>query len=136
MSESNDVNINNSVVNGIHISEDVYSSIVSSTVLEIEEVVQFANSGIVGGLANLIGKKTSDSPIHIDIDEESSDITVTINLVIKYGVFIPKVVENIQKKVTTSIKEMTGQTVSSGNVRIHNIVRVEDIVEEVAEEEA
>ncbi|MDD7983848.1 Asp23/Gls24 family envelope stress response protein [Lentisphaera marina] len=136
MSESNDVNINNSVVNGIHISEDVYSSIVSSTVLEIEEVVQFANSGIVGGLANLIGKKTSDSPIHIDIDEESSDITVTINLVIKYGVFIPKVVENIQKKVTTSIKEMTGQTVSSVNVRIHNIVKVEDIVEESAEEEA
>lgn len=136
MSESNDVNINNSVVNGIHISEDVYSSIVSSTVLEIEEVVQFANSGIVGGLANLIGKKTSDSPIHIDIDEESSDITVTINLVIKYGVFIPKVVENIQKKVTTSIKEMTGQTVSSVNVRIHNIVKVEDIVEEAAEEEA
>ena len=84
------------IKNGIHISEDVYSSIVSSTVLEIEEVVQFANSGIVGGLANLIGKKTSDSPIHVDIDEESSDVTVTINIVLKFGVFIPKVVENIQ----------------------------------------
>ncbi|EDM29387.1 hypothetical protein LNTAR_23394 [Lentisphaera araneosa HTCC2155] len=136
MSESSDVNLNNSVKNGIHISEDVYSSIVSSTVLEIEEVVQFANSGIVGGLANLIGKKTSDSPIHVDIDEESSDVTVTINLVIKFGVFIPKVVENIQKKVTASIKDMTGQTVSSVNVRIHNVVKVEDVEEQEVEEEA
>jgi len=136
MSESNDVNINNSVRNGIHISEDVYTSIVSSTVLEIEEVVQFANSGIVGGLANLIGKKTSDSPIHIEIDEETSEVTVTINLVIKFGVFIPTVVEDIQKKVTTSIKNMTGQIVASVNVRIHNVVKVEDIVEEEVEEEA
>jgi uncharacterized alkaline shock family protein YloU len=136
MSESNDVNINNSVRNGIHISEDVYTSIVSSTVLEIEEVVQFANSGIVGGLANLIGKKTSDSPIHIEINEETSEVTVTINLVIKFGVFIPTVVEDIQKKVTASIKNMTGQIVASVNVRIHNVVKVEDIVEEEVEEEA
>lgn len=123
------------VRNGIHISEDVYSSIVSSTVLEIEEVIQFANSGIVGGLANLIGKKTSDSPIHIDIDEESSDVTVTINIVLKFGVFIPKVVENIQKKVTASIKDMTGQTVASVNVRVHNVAKIEEL-EESAEEEA
>jgi len=123
------------VKNGIHISEDVYSSIVSSTVLEIEEVIQFANSGIVGGLANLIGKKTSDSPIHVDIDEETSDVTVTINIVLKFGVFIPKVVENIQKKVTASIKDMTGQTVASVNVRVHNVMKVEE-VKETTEEEA
>ena len=134
MSEANDIDISNCVKNSTHISEDVYSSIVSSTVLEIEEVVQFANSGIVGGIANLIGKKTSDSPIHIDIDEESSDVTVTINIVVKYGVFIPNVVEDIQNKITSSIKNMTGQTVCSVNVRIHNIVKVEDVELEVEEE--
>ena len=131
MSESNELPAEVATVkNGIHISEDVYNSIVNSAVLEIEEVVQFANSGIVGGLATLIGKKTTESPTHIEISEETSEVTVTLNLVIKYGVFIPEVVEKIQKKVAKAVKDMTGQQVSSVNVRIHNVVKVEDKVEE------
>jgi uncharacterized alkaline shock family protein YloU len=116
--------------NSISIAEDVFTSIVSHYVLLIPEVVQFASASLVSGLANMIGKKTSDRPIRIDIDAETSDVTVSINLVIKFGVFLPDVAAKVQKTVSKHIKDLTGNDVASVNVFICNLTDEETFEEE------
>lgn len=116
--------------NSISIAEDVFTSIVSHYVLLIPDVVQFASASLVSGLANMIGKKTSDRPIRVDIDEETSSVTVSVNLVIKFGVFLPDVADKVQKTVSKHIKELTGNDVASVNVFICNLTDDEELPEE------
>ena len=69
----------------------------------------------------MIGKKTSDRPIRIEIDESSTEVAVAVNLVIKFGVFIPDVADKVQKTVAKHIKSLTGNEVSSVNVFVCNL---------------
>ena len=117
--------------NSISIAEDVFTSIVKHYVLLIPEVTQFANASIVSGLANMIGKKTSDRPIRVEIDETTNEVSVAVNLVLKFGVFIPDVADKVQKTVAKHIKQLSGHDVNSVNVFICNLSD-----DEITEDEA
>ena len=48
-------------------------------------------------------------------------MSVVLNLVLNYGVSIPKTSQEVQEKVKAAIENMTGLTVSEVNIRIAGI---------------
>ena len=50
-----------------------------------------------------------------------TQVDVTLNLVLSYGVSIPKTSQEVQDKVKSAIETMTGLTVSEVNIRIAGI---------------
>lgn len=112
----------------IQIAENVFASIIKNYTLEIPEVMKFASTGIVGSLAEMIGKKNTSKPILVDFDE-SDQVTVTVNVVLKFGCHVPTVAEKIQQTISKKVEEITGKEV----IRVN--VSVVDLVQELVEEE-
>lgn len=121
----------------IKLAEDVFASIIKNYTLEISEVVKFASSSIVDSLVEMIGKKNSNRPISVDIDE-ADQVEVTVNVILKFGCHVPTVAGKIQKTIDKRIEEMTGKEVIRVNVNVVDLVHedAEDTVAvEVAEDE-
>ena len=96
-------------IGGIAISEEVFASIVRRYVLQLPEVARFASASFVSGLASIIGKRSSDRPIRVDI--ENDQLVIGVNVVLKFGSFVPAVAVKIQEVVKHRVEELTGKTV-------------------------
>jgi uncharacterized alkaline shock family protein YloU len=107
----------------IKISENVIAAVVRKYTLEVDGVVRFASSGLVGGLAGMIAKRSYESSMVIDLDEDSVNISVT--LVFRFGVRIPDVAQAVQDVVRLRVEELTGKHVNRVNVLVHDL---EDVV--------
>ena len=112
----------------IQIAENVFASIIKNYTMEITEVMKFASSSVIGNLAEMIGKKNTNKPIQVDIDE-TDQVTVTVNVVLKFGCHVPTIAEKIQTLISKKVEELTGKEVVKVNVR------VVDLVHEVEDEE-
>lgn len=112
----------------IQIAENVFASIIKNYTMEITEVMKFASASVIGNLAEMIGKKNTNKPVQVDIDE-TDQVTVTVNVVLKFGCHVPTIAEKIQKTISKKVEELTGKEVVKVNVR------VVDLVHEVEEEE-
>ena len=108
------------------ISESVFAALVRRYTLEIEGVLRFASGSLMGGLAEMFGRRGGDSSIVVKFDGDSVDIAVT--LVIKFGAKIPEVSELVQSVIRNRIEEFTGKHVNKVDVII------QDIEEEIEEE--
>jgi len=112
----------------IQIAENVFASIIKNYTMEIPEVMKFASTRVIDNLAEMIGKKNTSKPIQVDIDE-ADQVTVTVNVVLKFGCHVPTVGEKVQKLISKKIEELTGKEVVKVNVK------VVDLVHKVEEEE-
>ncbi|MCM8538809.1 MAG: Asp23/Gls24 family envelope stress response protein [Lentisphaeraceae bacterium] len=112
----------------IQIAENVFASIIKNYTMEIPEVMKFASASVIGNLAEMIGKKNTNKPILVDIDE-ADQVAVTVNVVLKFGCHVPSIAEKIQKLISKKVEELTGKEVVKVNVR------VVDLVHEVEDEE-
>jgi|GEM_PF-298309 len=107
----------------IKISENVIAAVVRKYTLEVDGVVRFASGGIVGGIAGMITKRSYESSMVIDLDEDTVSISVT--LVFRFGVRIPDVAQAVQDVVRLRVEELTGKHVNRVNVLVHDL---EDVV--------
>lgn len=103
----------------IRISENVISSIVRKYTLEVEGVVRFATNSIVSGLAQMIGQKSQDSNIVVDLDGDS--VTLSVNLVMAFGVNVSEVAAKVQEVTRLKVQEMTGKKVARVNVTVQDL---------------
>jgi uncharacterized alkaline shock family protein YloU len=103
----------------IRISEDVIAAIVRKSALEIPGVARFGTSTLAGGLAEMIGRKTRDSSIVVDLD--AGQVAVSVNLVLAFGCRIPEVAATVREAIRKSVEEMTGMRVTRVNVTIQNL---------------
>lgn len=115
----------------ISISEKVFSAIITKFTLEIEDVVALGSAGFVGGLVEMIGKKTSHSPVQVEIENDC--VLVTVNAIVSFGAHIPSVAETIQTVISSKVEEITGKSVAKVNVVISDLKEHEE-VEEVKDE--
>ena len=114
----------------IQIAENVFASIIKNYTMEIPEVMKFASASVIGNLAEMIGKKNTNKPIQVDIDE-TDQVTVTVNVVLKFGCHVPTIAEKIQKLISKKVEELTGKEVIKVNIRVVDLVHeVEDDEEE------
>lgn len=115
----------------IKISEEVIITIASVAVSEIDGV-SGTGTGIVEGFARMFGKKPSAGGIKVTMTEE--DVSIDMNVIMKYGVRIPEVAWNIQDAVKKEVELMTGLSVDKVNVRVVGIeVPVEETKDSAAE---
>lgn len=100
----------------IKISNDVVASIAGVAVSEAEGVYSMAG----GGLAEVFsGKKNLSKGIKVEVGEKETKIDV--NIIVEYGVRIPDVAFEIQRRVKKAVETMTGLKVSGVNIHVQGI---------------
>ncbi len=103
----------------IKISESVIAAVVRKYTLEIDGVLRFASASLVGGLAEMIGRRSAESSVVVDLDGEAVNIAVT--LVLRFGVKVPEVGELVQDVIRTRVEELTGKHVGKVDVIVHDL---------------
>jgi uncharacterized alkaline shock family protein YloU len=102
----------------IQISEHVISSVVRKYALEVPGVCRFASS-LVGGLAEMIGRKSTESNVVVTLEGEM--VRITLNLVLEFGVRVPEVAGLVQEVVSSKVEELTGKHVSKVDVIVQDL---------------
>lgn len=103
----------------IRISETVIAAVVRKYTLEVGGVVRFASASIVGGLAEIIGRKNHESSVVVDLEGDLVNISVT--LVMEFGVRIPDVASVVQDVIRLRVEELTGKQVARVDVIVQDL---------------
>ena len=98
--------------------------------LEVSGVVRFASGSIVGGIAEMIGRKNYESSVLVDLDGDAVNISVT--LILEFGVKIPEIAALVQDVIRSRVEELTGKHVTKVDVIVQNL---EDTTEKEQEPE-
>lgn len=106
----------------IRVSDAVIGAIVRKYALEVPGVVRFASVSLVGGLAEMIGRKTADSNIVIDM--ENGSVAISVNLVLAFGSRVPEVAAAVQEVIRGKVEEFTDKKVSRVNVTVQDLDEV------------
>ena len=102
----------------LHISQEVIATITAQAAGQVEGVFGLAKS-ITSNIKDLIGIKSNGKGVSVEFDEQR--VTVSLNLVVKYGYKIQEVALNVQNEVMKSIADMTGYSVLAVNVNVVNV---------------
>lgn len=113
------------------ISDDVIATIASIATKTVEGVFEMSGS-ITGGFVELFGKKNPSKGVKVSISED--DVSIDIFVVVKFGIKIPEVADEIQVKVKNEVEAMTGLNVVAVNVNVDGI-RISSKVSENAEDD-
>ena len=109
----------------IRVHESVVSSIVRKAVLGTEGVVRFAGNSFVDNIAEFVGSKAiQDRAITVEMGDGA--VSVEVQIVLQYGVYIPEIANSIQENVSQQIQDITGMAVHQVNVVIMDIEPVEE----------
>ena len=112
----------------IHITNNVLGAIVRRYALSIDGVVRFPSQGIMDSLADILSKRNYERNILIEPSgENDGGTTITLSLILRFGVSVPDVASAVQKIVAEKIEELTSCAVSSVNVNIVDLEEVEDV---------
>lgn len=112
----------------IHITNNVLGAIVRRYALSIDGVVRFPSQGIMDSLADILSKRNYERNILIEpTGENDGGTTITLSLILRFGVSVPDVASAVQKIVAEKIEELTSCAVSSVNVNIVDLEEVEDV---------
>ncbi len=102
----------------VHIHNSVIGVIARLAAAKVPGVVDFVG-GLVDGLAGIVGKKSNDRGVHVEIVDNS--VVIELNVVLEYGVHIPKVAWQIQQEVRKAVEQMTGKSVRAVNVVVQSV---------------
>ena len=116
----------------VQISNNVVASIVRKYVLAIDGVVRTAPQGLVEGLANIIGRRSYESSIGLELGEDGA--VITLALVLRFGCNVPTVAKEIKNVLFDRIPALTGYPVSKVNVNVVDLEDEEENEDESAEQ--
>jgi len=102
-------------IGSIRYSDDVIKTIISLAVNDVKGVAAVENR-MVGGL---LGSKTESHVGKINVD--GKNLTVDLIIVVKYGLFLKDVAQEVQRKVYDRIESMTDLIVSAVNVTVSGL---------------
>ena len=116
-------------VGEIKINNEVIAVIAGRTAAGVKGVAGMSG-GVVDGLAKMLGKKSLEKGVKVEIGEE--DINIDLSIIVDYGVSIPGVCSQIQTGVKKKVEEMTGKNVRTVDISVQGIhfpAEVEEIEE-------
>ncbi len=131
MDKSYEINVN---AGNVKISEEVIATISQIAVSEIDGIIGTGGS-FAGEIKQILSKKTMTGK-GVKVQIEENDVTIDINVIVKYGTKIPEAAWEIQESVKKNVESMTGLSVSKVNVHVTGIEAEKELeIIEQAEEE-
>lgn len=112
-----------------YITDDVVAITAALAASEVDGVASMSG-GIAAGIAQRLGRKNLSRGIKVDVRNEDCDIDVYI--IVKYGVNIPNVCNNIREKTKNAIEDTVGLKVATVNIHVQGLSIGDD--EELTEE--
>ncbi len=107
-----------SELGAIRIADEVVSIIAGLAATEVEGV-SYMSGGIVGGIAEAVGRKNLSKGVKVEVGEEET--AVDLYLIVSYGSRIPDVAWSVQENVKKAIETMTGLKVVKVNVHVQGV---------------
>ena len=112
----------------LRIANEVVAVIAGLAATEVDGVAGMSG-GIVGGIAELVGRKNLAKGVKVEVGEAQA--AVDLFVVVEYGVYIPDTAGKIQENVKRAIENMTGLEVVEVNVNIQGVhMRTEEKADE------
>lgn len=105
-------------VGQVQIADEVIAVIAGLAATEVDGVEKMSGN-ITNEIVSKLGMKNLSKGVKVNIADEQVD--VTLNLVLRYGVSIPKTSQEVQERVKNAIETMTGLSVLEVNIRIAGI---------------
>ncbi len=102
----------------VKISEEVVAIIAGIAATDVPEVAGMSG-GIVGGIAEILGRKNLSKGVKVEVGEKEAAIDLYI--IVEFGARIPEVAWNIQEKVKTAVQTMTGLNVIEVNIHVQGV---------------
>ena len=113
------IEVKETEINGIKISEEVVSQIAGKAASEVPGVAGMSG-GIVGGLSEMLGgKKNFSKGVKVQVGEKET--TIDLFIIVEYGARIPDIAWEIQNKVKTVVEAMTGLKVVDINIHVQGL---------------
>ena len=107
----------------VKIASDVLARIAGIAALDVEGV-HAVGAGLNREAVSKVGRNSLLKGVKVALDGENADVDLSV--VIGYGFQIPDVCRQVQGKVSASVTNMTGLTVSNVNVRVSGISMQEE----------
>ncbi len=108
----------NMEIGSVVISEEVVGVIAGAAASEVEGIYSMSG-GIVGGIADILGKKNVAKGVKADIEE--GKVKIDVHITVCYGAKITDISTQLQQKVKKAVESMTGLEVLSVNVHIDGV---------------
>ncbi|MCR4430717.1 MAG: Asp23/Gls24 family envelope stress response protein [Tepidanaerobacteraceae bacterium] len=102
----------------IKIADEVVGIIAGLAATEVEGVAGMSG-GIVGGIAEILGRKNLSKGVKVEVGEKEA--AVDLYIIVNYGVRIPEVAWNVQENVKKAIENMTGLSVVEVNIHVQGV---------------
>lgn len=112
------VEVKETEINGIKISEEVVAQIAGKAASEVSGVAGMSG-GIVGGISEMLGKKSFSKGVKVQVGERET--TIDLYIIVEYGARIPDIAWEIQNKVKTVVENMTGLKVVDINIHVQGL---------------
>lgn len=113
------IEVKETEINGIKISEEVVAQIAGKAASEVSGVAGMSG-GIVGGLSEMLGgKKNFSKGVKVQVGEKET--TIDLFIIVEYGARIPDIAWEIQNKVKTVVESMTGLKVVDINIHVQGL---------------
>ena len=118
-----DTKINHTVyeiedIGQVQIADEVIGVIAGLAATEVDGVCKMSGN-ITNEIVSKLGMKNLSKGVKVTIDGEQ--VSVVLNLILNYGVSIPKTSKEVQEKVKAAIENMTGLEASDVDVRIAGV---------------
>ncbi len=111
----------------IRIADEVVKVIAGLAAMEIKGVTGMSG-GLVGGIADMLGRKNLSKGIKVEVGEKEAAIDLYV--VMDYGVRIPDVAAEIQESVKKAVEFMTGLVAVEVNVNVQGVAFASEVKEE------
>lgn len=108
----------------INISEEVIAVICGVAAMECYGLVGMASRNVQDGITDLLRKDYYERGVDVQYIEDDK-VSVTLYIVVEYGVKISEVARNIQERVKYAIEDTLGLQVVNIDIRVQG-VRVTD----------
>ncbi len=102
----------------IRIHNNVIAVIAKLAALKVPGVVEMSGS-FVDDIAGMIGKKSTDKGIRVELEDNS--VIIDLSVIIEYGVKIPQVAWQLQNDVRETVEQMTGKIVKAVNIVVQSV---------------
>jgi uncharacterized alkaline shock family protein YloU len=113
-------------VGSVRIADEVISIIAGLAATEVPGVAGMSG-GLVGGIAELLGKKNLSKGVRVRLGDKEASIDLYV--ILEYGINIPDAAVKIQEKVKEAVENMSGMEVVEINIHVQGISNLDKLKE-------